>query len=84
MSLTNVSQVLAGGTPRDRYGDTARLADIDVITGDSFSVQLNTTAVTLPDPDHAGMFVRDVHADGDTAMIKLDDGLNVNGVAGDR
>ncbi len=78
MAVTNrgTAQVLAGATPS--VSNTARLADIDVVTSNSFTVQLNTTPVSLKDPDHAGLFVRDVHADGDTAMIKVDDGLNVN------
>jgi alpha-amylase len=82
LSLSNrgTSQVLAGATPS--ISNTARLNDIDVVTSNSFTVQLNTTPVSLKDPDHAGQFVRDVHADGDTAMIKIDDGLNINGVPG--
>ena len=53
-----------------------------MITSNSFTVQLNTTPVSLADPDNPGMFVRDVHADGDIAMVKIDGGLNINGVAG--
>ena len=82
LSLTNVSSTLAGATPAAATNGTARLADIDVITSNSFTVQLNTTPVSLADPDNPGMFVRDVHADGDIAMVKIDGGLNINGVAG--
>jgi alpha-amylase len=82
MSLTNVSSVLAGATPTAANNGTARLANIDVITGNSFNVQLATTSVTLPKPAGELNPVRDVHADGDTAMIRIDGGLNINGVTG--
>ena len=82
LSLTNVASTLAGATPTAANNGTARLADIDVITGNTFTVQLNTTPVTLPAPAGEVNPVRDVHADGDTAMIRIDGGLNVNGVAG--
>jgi glycosidase len=82
LSLTNVAQVLGGATPTQANNGTARLADIDVITADSFSVQLNTMPVTLPAPMGETNPVRDVHADGDHAMIRIDDGLDVNGVPG--
>ena len=76
------TQVLAGATPTIANNGTARLANVSVVTSNSFTVQLNTTPVSLADPDHAGQFVRDVHADGDTAMIKIDGGMNINSVAG--
>ena len=84
LSLANrgTAQVLAGATPTQANNGTARLATIDVVTSTSFTVQLNTTPVSLKDPDNAGQFVRDVHADGDLAMIRVDESLNVNGVAG--
>ncbi len=82
LSLTNVSQVLEGATATQGNNGTARLADIDVITADSFNVQLNTTPVTLPAPMGETNPVRDVHADGDHAMIRIDDGLDINGAPG--
>jgi alpha-amylase len=84
LSLSNrgTTQVLAGTTPTAANNGTVRLADIDVVTSNSFTVRLNTTPVSLADPDHAGQFVRDVHADGDQATIKIDGGLNINGGAG--
>jgi len=84
LSLANrgTTQVLAGATPTQANNGTARLATIDVVISNSFTVQLNTSPVSLKDPDNAGQFVRDVHADGDLAMIRLDESLNVNGVAG--
>jgi hypothetical protein len=82
LSLTNVAATLAGATPSAANNGTARLAGIDVITSSSFNVQLNTSPVTLPAPMGEANPVRDVHADGDTALVRIDDGLNVNGVAG--
>ena len=84
LSLTNVSQVLEGATPTQANNGTARLADIDVITANSFSVQLNTTPVTLPAPMGEANPVRDVHADGDHAMIRIDDGTGSQRCAGHR
>jgi len=78
LSLTNVSQVLEGATPTQATNGTARLADIDVITSDTFNVQLDTTPVTLPAPMGEANPVRDVHADGDHAMIRIDDGIDLN------
>src|SRR3954447_2916877 len=82
LSLSNrgTNQVLAGAAPS--ISNTARLSAMYVVTSNSFTAQLNTTPVSLQDPDHPGQFVRDVHADGDTAMIKIDDGVNINGVPG--
>jgi glycosidase len=82
LSLTNVSLVLEGAVPTQANNGTARLADIDVITANSFSVQLNTTPVMLPAPMGESNPVRDVHADGDRAMIRIDDGLDINGIPG--
>jgi alpha-amylase len=79
LSLTNVSTVLAGATPTAANNGTARLANVEVITGNAFNVQLTTNPVTLPTPAGEANAVRDVHADGDTAMIRIDGGLNING-----
>lgn len=82
LSLTDVSQVLAGATPTLANNGTARLADIDVITADTFTVQLNTMPVSLPAPMGESNPVRDVHADGDLALIRVDDGVDLNGNSG--
>jgi hypothetical protein len=84
LSNRGTSQVLAGAAPSQADNGTARLANIEVVTSNSFTVQLNTTPVFLQDPDSSNPLatVRDVHADGDTAMIKVDGGVNINGVAG--
>ena len=64
LSLTNVASVLAGATPTAANNGTARLANIDVVTGNSFSVHLGTTPVTLPAPFGEANPVRDMDADG--------------------
>ncbi|MEO1526972.1 MAG: GEVED domain-containing protein [Planctomycetota bacterium] len=72
LSLSNVDSTLAGGTPTNETNGTTRLNEISVITADSFEVTLNTAAV-----NHLGS-IRDTFADGDNALLKIDDGLDVN------
>ena len=50
---------------------TTRLADIDVVTGDTFAIRLDTVAVNL-----LGV-VRDRPADGDNALFKINEGVDV-------
>jgi alpha-amylase len=49
-------------------------------------VQLNTTPVSLVNPDlsaeNPASLVRDFHADGDAALLKIDGGVNVNNSPG--
>ncbi len=81
LSLTNVTSTLAGAVPSAANNGTARLGGIDVITADSFEVQLSTTPVSLIDPE-TQLPVRDFNADGDTALLKINGGLDLNSVAG--
>ena len=67
----DISHILAGATPSMTNFGTARLADIPVISEDSFNVRLETDAVTLDG-------IRDRHADGDLALLQLNDGIDVN------
>jgi hypothetical protein len=80
MNLGNVSQVLPGSVPNAQtdpdlpYANGAtRLANIDVIKGNSFQVSLQTNAVMIDGYGH------DAPADGDNAIIKIDGGLDLNG-----
>ncbi|HRK30156.1 MAG TPA: PEP-CTERM sorting domain-containing protein [Tepidisphaeraceae bacterium] len=73
LSLSNVSQTIAGETPTAATNGTARLSSLDVITADDFNVTLNTNAVTL-----LGIH-RDRPADGDRALIRINGGLDLNG-----
>jgi hypothetical protein len=81
LSLSNVAATLEGATPTAANNGTARLGDIDVIRASSFQVQLNTTPVSLVDPTN-GQLVRDYAADGDTAVIRVDEGLDLNNLPG--
>src|SRR5262249_33823484 len=62
-----------GADPITTTDPTALLADVSVIKGDSFQIKLQTTAVTLPGN------VRDVAADGDNALLRIDGGRDLNG-----
>ena len=82
LSLTNVASTFPGATQTETTFGTARLADIDVITDNSFDLQLNTTPVTLPAPAGEQNSVRDFDADGDEALFRFDRGLDLNANAG--
>lgn len=75
VELAGVSAVLAGGIPEpDGFANgTRRLEDLHVITGNSFEVKLQTQAVSLSGS------IRDRDADGINALLKIDDGIDVNG-----
>ena len=81
LNLTNVASTLSGATPGAENNGTARLGDMEVIHADSFAVELSTTPVSLIDPD-TQLPVRDFHADGDTALLRIDEGMDLNSVAG--
>ena len=86
-SGSGVGPVIAGDDPPEfQGGETtaqtgailvanaeSRLSSMRVITGSAFTVRLATQAVTL-----AGGF-RDRAADGDQAMIRINEGLDLNG-----
>ena len=75
LALSNVAATIAAETPTNQTNGTARLTPIDVITSDSFQVQLDTIAVNHLES------IRDQFADGDNALLKIDQGrdLNANG-----
>ena len=77
VELSNVAKVLPGqGNPtNDADNGARRQTDISVITAKSFEVRLRTRPVRLLDSDA----LRDVWADGDQALLKLDAGRDVNG-----
>jgi hypothetical protein len=61
-----------GNADTNAYNNaTTRLADIDVVAGNSFAIRLDTAAVNL-----LGV-VRDRPADGDNALFKIDEGMDV-------
>jgi alpha-amylase len=81
LSLTGTSGILPGAVPTAANNGTARQTDIDVVTGNSFTVRLDTIATTLPPPPGETKPVHDADADGDTAFLKLDEGIDLNGNA---
>ena len=74
LQLSNVSQILAGdGTPNNNYENgVQRQADVHVVTGNTTRVRLQTQAVNLLGS------IRDVWADGDNALLKVDGGRDTN------
>ena len=81
LSLSNVETPLPGATPSAATNGTARLTDIAVVRGDTFDVRLETTPVSIIDPE-LGLTVRDVDADGDSALLRIDAGLDLNNQPG--
>ena len=88
MTLSNVASVLPGGVPntsgmtadQTAYANaTTRLANIDVVKANSFSVTLNTNKVVLTNNQDSTFTFHDHDADGDNALIMMDSGLDLNG-----
>ena len=77
IELSGVSTVLPGSLPNPNNfaNGTTRLNDWHVITGNSFDVSLRTNEVRLLGLES----LRDIYADGDSALLKLDGGLDLNG-----
>jgi len=77
LELTNVSKTLPGQTnpANDRENGLQRQTDISVITSDSFEVRLRTQPVRLLGSND----LRDVNADGDEALLRMDGGRDLNG-----
>jgi len=82
LSISNVVTTLGGATPTAANNGTARLGDIDVIRDDTFTVRLDTTPVSLINPDNPATMVRDFQADGDAALIKFNNGMDLNNISG--
>jgi hypothetical protein len=77
LELSNVAEVLPGRvTPTsDRENGRQRQADVSVIRADAFEVQLRTKPVRLLGSDT----LRDISADGDEALLRMDGGRDLNG-----
>lgn len=75
----SVANVSMGGDTAAYNNATTRLSNIPIVKGNSFTVNLNTSSVSL---DNYGTLYRDKPADGDNALLKIDTGLNVNGNGG--
>ncbi|MGH9891298.1 MAG: hypothetical protein ACREA0_04815, partial [bacterium] len=77
LELTNVAKVLPGhlNPANDRENGTQRQTDVSVISNDSFEVRLRTKPVRLLGSDE----LRDMNADGDEALLRMDAGRDLNG-----
>lgn len=83
LSLSGVAQTLPGQVPEmngsadaNAYANaTTRVADIRVITGNTFQAVLQTAAVNLL----GNPAFREREADGDNALVRIDEGLDLNG-----
>jgi alpha-amylase len=77
IELTNIARILLGsGDPQtDRENGTQRQTDLSVITADKFEVRVRTQPVRL----QGSNALRDIWADGDQALLKVDAGRDVNG-----
>ena len=71
IELTNVAEVLPGSDQNTKQRQT----EIRVIRSDSFDVRLRTQAVRLLGSND----LRDVDADGDEALLRIDEELDLNG-----
>jgi alpha-amylase len=77
IELTNVAEIRPGRSnpANNRENGLQRQADISVIRDDTFEVRLRTKPVRLLGSDS----LRDVNADGDQALLRLDGGVDLNG-----
>lgn len=77
IELTGVAEVLSGrlDPANNRQNGIQRQADISVIRQNSFEVRLRTEPVRLLGSND----LRDVAADGDEALLRMDDGVDLNG-----
>jgi alpha-amylase len=73
IELTNVDHVDFGAAPSVERNGIDRQTNIDVIKAPSFQVKLKTGEVKL-----LGQFL-DRAAEGDNALLRVDDGLDING-----
>ncbi len=72
LSINGVDHIIPGGTPTAATNDTTELSPVDVVTGDSFQIQLNTNNVNLL----GNPALHDQDADGDNALYKIDGGVD--------
>lgn len=80
------ARVLAGAAPEptDYTNGRERLADLHVVTGDRFTLALDTQPVTLTgtrleNGQLVARSIRDRDADGDNALFRVNGGLDLNG-----
>lgn len=72
LSVSNVSQTLAAEAQSASDNSTGRITAVDVVTANTFNLTLATSKVVLSDSFH------DSYADGDRALFKVNEGLDLN------
>ena len=75
LTINGVSQIIPGGTPSAATNGTTELSPVDVVTGNSFQIQLNTNNVNLL----GNSAFHDQDANGDNALYKIDGGVDAAG-----
>ncbi|HWP39703.1 MAG TPA: dockerin type I domain-containing protein, partial [Tepidisphaeraceae bacterium] len=75
LSISNLAMTIPAEVPTASTNGTARLTPLEVVKADSFSVTLQTTPVTV-----GGW--HDINADGDNALLRLNDGVDLNNSGG--
>lgn len=76
LEVVNKSATISGGTPTANSNGTTRLAALEVVTANTFSVRLQTTPVVI------GGFT-DTFAGGDNAVFSINGGVDANGNGND-
>lgn len=75
LTINGTSKTIPGGTPTAATNGTTELSPIDVVTGNSFQIQLNTNNVNLL----GNSALHDQDANGDNALYKIDGGVDAAG-----
>ena len=73
LGISAVAAMIAGETPTAATNSSARLAEIDVVTADQFTLSLDTQKAVLGDGFH------DSYADGASAVFRFNEGIDLNG-----
>ena len=73
LELTNIDHVEPADAATPPTNPTARLTDLHVVKKATFQVKVKTSEVNLLGS------IRDVFADGDNALLRVDEGRDVNG-----
>lgn len=73
LAISAVSGTIAGETPTPATNSRARLAAIDVVSADQFTLSLATQKALLTDGFH------DTFADGASAVFRFNGGMDLNG-----
>lgn len=75
LTINGLDHVIPGDTPTTDTNGSARLSPIDVVTGNTFQIQLDTNNVNLL----ANPQFHDQDANGDNALYKIDGGVDATG-----